>query len=136
MIRVEKGGVYTAYRFRSGVSERGRYEVVMVREDGRSKQEMTIFPAVVPSGLYEKCKFEVTDILGVSRKKRKDLNGAWTQVDVCVDAEVRLIKDPVLDDDTDLPFTFGAYDDVEPDEINAAGGLDLFADTEDLNGLI
>lgn len=117
MIRVERGNVYTAFRYRSGISDKGRWEVIMVRESGPSKQEMTIFPANLPSGVSEGAKFKVKDILSVTRKKRKDAEGKWTMTDVCILANVELMNSEEINLNGDLPFSLDAYDD-DADELN------------------
>ena len=124
MIHINVGEIYSCDRFRSGVSEKGRWEVVSVIEEarfGKTKQEVTIFPATRPSGLYENCLFRVNRILGVARKKKKDREGNWTLTDVCIDADVELIEKGTVNVDGDLPFSFDGYDD--DDDLNV-GSLD------------
>ena len=111
MIRVEKGNVYSAFRFRSGVSERGRWEIIMVRETGPSKQEMTIVPAEVPSGVAEGGQFKIKEIHRVDRKKKKDAEGKWTLTDVCITASIEPMKVGEVNLDGDLPFDLDAYGD-------------------------
>lgn len=118
MIKIVKGQIYPCCRFRSGASERGRWEIVAVIEEaryGKIKQEVTIYPTTLPSGLYEGCQFRVKDILSVSRKKAQDKNGNWNVINVCIEADVELVEDEI-NLSGDLPFTMGAYDDSENDE--------------------
>lgn len=118
MIRLDVDSVYECARFRSGASDRGRWEVVVVVDKdakGKNKQEITIFPATVPSNVKEGGQFIVKRILSVARKKAKDWQGNWTLVDVRVTADIEPMKDE-LNLDGDLPFTFGAYDDDDNDE--------------------
>lgn len=136
MIKIEKGGIYPCDRFRSGASERGRWEIIAVIEEGRygkNRQEVTIFPASTPSGLYEGCQFRVKDILSVKRKKKQDSFGNWTQIDVGITAELELVEDEI-NMDGDLPFTMGAYDDSEKDD--ALDFNTLLNSTSDLDGLL
>lgn len=131
MIRIEVGNVYRCFRFRSGASSKGRWEVVTVVEPdkfGKNRQELTIFPANLPSGVQENGQFVVKRILNVTRKKKKDKEGNWTQVDVTLTAEVEPLKEE-LNLDGDLPFTFGAYDD-NADEDEAINIRDLLGADE------
>jgi len=129
MITVARGEVYKAFRFRYGASERGRWEVVVVREQGRAKQEITIFPTNLPSGVKEGGAFMIKEIRSVTRKKRKDGIGEWTLTDVNVEAEIVPIDDGDVNLEGDLPFTMGAYDEAEDDldtpvDINAIFNID------------
>lgn len=118
MISIELDMPYTAYRFRSGASERGRWEVITVKDEAKkvkTPQEVTIFPANLPSGVKEDGQFIVKRILKVTRKKAKDRDGNWALVDVGITAEVQPVKDE-LNLDGDLPFTVDAYDDNDDEE--------------------
>lgn len=121
-VRINLDEEYTAFRFRSGESERGPWEVITVKEEGRSKQEVTIFPTNVPSGVVEGGNLKMKNITSVVRKKKKDSMGNWTQVDVCIYGEVEAVEPPKLelDEDTgDLPFTWGVSDlDDSPDDLS------------------
>lgn len=130
MIKIDLDTPYKCSRFRSGASEKGRWEIVTVldsNQSGKNWQEVTIFPASAPSGLYEGCMFTVKRILSVARKKGRDREGNWTRVDVCITADVELVKDE-LNMDGDLPFTFGAYD--SDDDSDAADLKDLLGPSE------
>ena len=121
-VRINVGEQYTAFRFRSGTSERGPWEVITVKEEGRAKQEVTLFPSNVPSGVMEGGDLIVKSISGVTRKKKKDSMGAWTQVDVCIYCEVEPVAPVKLEEDddlTDLPFEWGKGDiDDSPDDLS------------------
>lgn len=118
MIQIDLDTPYECGRFRSGASEKGRWEIVTVIEEGKygkNRQEVTIFPANLPSGIKEGDKFVVKRILSVSRKKGKDKDGNWNRVDVYITADVEPMKEEI-NLDGDLPFTFGAYDKEDDDE--------------------
>jgi hypothetical protein len=123
-VRINVGEEYQIARFRSGISDRGAWEVITVKEEGRSKQEVTIFPDNVPSGAKEGCNIVIKSISGVTRKKKKDSMGNWTQVDVCINAEIEAVEPPKLeleDEDTgDLPFAWGDSTglDDSPDDLS------------------
>ena len=125
MISIELDMPYTAYRFRSGASERGRWEVITVVDNSKSlktRQEVTIFPANLPSGVKEDGQFIVKRIIKVTRKKSKDRNGDWTLVDVGITADVQPVKDE-LNLDGDLPFTMGAYDSDDDEDVDISSLL-------------
>ena len=118
MISIELDMPYTAYRFRSGASERGRWEVITVVDEAkkvRTMQEVTIFPANLPSGVKENEQFIIKRILKVTRKKAKDRDGNWSLVDVGITADVQPVKDE-LNLGGDLPFTMDAYNDDDDGE--------------------
>lgn len=122
-VKILIGEEYPIARFRSGISDRGAWEVITVKEEGRSKQEVTIFPDNVPSGAKEGGNIVIKNISGVTRKKKKDSMGNWTQVDVCINAEIEAVEPPKLDVDedmTDLPFAWGdsAGLDDSPDDLS------------------
>lgn len=122
-IKLIKGEVYQAYRFRSGASDKGRWEVVVVREKRKPYHEITIFPTVLPSGVREGGTFMIKDIVSVKRAKRKDTIGEWTLVDVSIEAEIVPYEDGEINLDGDLPFTMGAYDDEEPDDLDTPADI-------------
>jgi len=132
MLKLEKGGVYKVGRFRSGRSDRGPWEVITVKSEDKARQELTIFPSAVPSGLYEGCHMKIVEIKTVTRKKKKDANGNWTLNDVCLDAEVELVPEEDYNLDGDLPFTFGAYD----DDSDTSNDLDGLLGSNSLDGLL
>ena len=120
MIRVDIGTPYECCRFRSGASDKGRWEIVSIIEEGKygkNRQEITIFPANLPSGVKEGQQFIIKRILSVARKKGKDKDGNWTRVDVNITAEIEPVK-AELNLDGDLPFTMGAYDKEEDEDEN------------------
>jgi hypothetical protein len=124
MVKIVDGERYTAARFRSGESERGPWEVITVKEEGRAKQEITIFPTNIPTGVTEGGSFAIYKITSVARKKKKDSAGNWTLVDVCVECECEPVAAPSLDiddDPGDMPFTWGGdYDELS----DGTGSLD------------
>lgn len=123
MISIELDMPYTAFRFRSGASERGRWEVITVIDDAKTlktRQEVTIFPANLPSGVTENGQFIIKRIIKVTRKKSKDRDGNWSLVDVGITADVQPVKDE-LNLDGDLPFTMGAYDDDDDEDMDLLG---------------
>ena len=127
MISIELDMPYTAFRFRSGASERGRWEVITVIDDAKTlktRQEVTIFPANLPSGVTENGQFIIKRIIKVTRKKSKDRDGNWSLVDVGITADVQPVKDE-LNLDGDLPFTMGAYDDDDDEDMDLLGSSTL-----------
>lgn len=77
MLRIETGSTYTASRVRSGTSARGDWELIVVKPDGRARQEITIFPTNIPSGVIEGCLFTVENIIAVEVKAQKNKDGTW-----------------------------------------------------------
>lgn len=124
-VRIAVGEEYPIFRFRSGESGRGTWEVITIREEGRSKQEVTIFPTNVPTGCREGNNVKIKSISEVARKKKKDRFGEWTQVDVCINAEVEAVEPPkeiqMADDELEgLPFMWGGNTglDDSPDDLS------------------
>lgn len=122
-IRINVGDQCTAYRFRSGESERGPWEVITVKEQGpRAKAEVTVFPSNVPTSVMEGGDFIIKSISGIARKKKKDRNGEWTQVDVCIYCEVEAVAPVKLEEDdmNDLPFEWAndSLLDDSPDDLS------------------
>lgn len=98
MVKVEKGGTYSAARARSGESSRGPWELVVVKADGRARQKITIFPTNMPTGIQDGESFIVKEINGVEVKQKQDGNGEWRFTDTQVYAELERIKPVDLDD--------------------------------------
>jgi len=79
--------VYEAKRFRSGVTLKGPWELIVV-DDERGKNEVTLFPVNVPSHITEGCKFRVLEIKRLKAGFRKKDDGSWspnTSADVIVE---------------------------------------------------
>ena len=107
MLKLETGSTYTAARFRSGSSDRGEWELIVIRPEGKSRQEITIFPVNVPSGIREGDVFSVQEILSVSVKKSKDRDGNWGADKTSVDAFVKPFS---VDDIGDFGDDSGMFD--------------------------
>ena len=90
MNRIEEGKVYTAVRQRSGSSDRGPWEMLIV-QDERGSNELAIFASNIPTGVPEGGKFRVDRINSVSLGNKKDSSGNW-RVNVSVSAEVCPVK--------------------------------------------
>ena len=107
MTKIAKGERYTASTFRSGESERGAWEMIKIA-DANGKNELTVFPANVPTGVVENGDFIVRDIIEVRvgfRKSKKD--DKWYQ-ETNVTAELEAIKSDIdIDLDGDLPWAEG-----------------------------
>ena len=103
MVKIEKGGTSTATRFRSGENDRGYWELIVVKAEGRARQKLTIFPTNTPTGIKEKDQFVIKDITSVSVKQKQDSAGNWSIFDTSVWAEVERVE-PVdlLEDDDDI----------------------------------
>lgn len=112
MTKVTKGERYTATVFRSGQSERGAWEMIKVA-DNNGKNELTIFPSNIPSGVGEQGDFLLKDILEVRvgfRKSKKD--DKWYQ-ETNITAEVEAIKSDIvfedIGEDGELPWEDGDF---------------------------
>lgn len=116
MVEVHQGGEYTAYRVRAGRSSRGAWELVVVRDEGKAHQELTIFPANLPSGVEEGQRFTVQAISGLKFKKRKDGDGEWTKYDLSVNAIIKPVAEEELDDLSSGRFGDAGFnsDDTDP----------------------
>lgn len=117
MIKLEKGGEYKAARVRSGTSQRGDWELVVVKADGKARQEITIFPSNTPSGVQEGEQFILKDILGVTIKKKKDADGNWTKEEVAVSAELEALEPVSLDDVSSSDFGDLGFGSTDIDDI-------------------
>lgn len=107
MLQVEKGGEYTAARFRTGDSETGKWEIIAVKEVGGAHREVSIFAANVPCGVKEHSRFRVDEITKIRFRRKKDANGKWTLEDKpIVEAVMSPIEEVGLDSDIsgDLGF--------------------------------
>ena len=108
MTAVKKGERYTATTFRNGTSERGDWEMIKVA-DANGKNELTIFPSNLPSGVTQNGDFVLKDITEVRvgfRKSKKD--DKWYQ-ETNITAEVEAIKSDIdFDvDEGELPWNTG-----------------------------
>lgn len=74
MVKVEKGGTYRAAIARSGVSSRGDWELVQVRDKGT--KSITIWPENKPTGIEQGDEFVVKEITEVKLGARQ-VNGVW-----------------------------------------------------------
>lgn len=77
MIKLNRGGVYTAHRVRSGTSGRGDWELIVTKAEGKGRQSLTIFPSNLPTGIREGGTFVVDDISEVEIKATKNKDGTF-----------------------------------------------------------
>ena len=98
MVRIEKGSEYTAKRFRSGTGPKGDWEVVVVKAEGKARQEITIFPTNIPTGITEGGTFRIDDISAVEVRIQKKQDGTWGGEKPRVEAELTAIVYDDLDD--------------------------------------
>lgn len=114
MVKIEKGGEYTATRFRSGENDRGHWELVVVKAEGRARQNLTIFPTNSPTGIQEKDNFIVKEISGVAVKQKQDSNGEWKLTDTQVWAELERVEPVDLEDvSSTYDDLSGGFDDID-----------------------
>lgn len=99
MIFIERGKAYLAHRVRSGVSEKGPWELITVKGQGYDRREIALYVMNNPSHIEEGDPFRVTDILSVRVNAEKDESGNWTKtkVSAMVYVETALPVDPVGD---------------------------------------
>lgn len=99
MIRIDKGGIYTAHRVRSGTSSKGDWELIVVKGIGNDKREINLYIMNHPSRIREGEPFKVTEILAVQVNALKDDEGNWTKQKMSADVyvETALPVDPVGD---------------------------------------
>lgn len=98
MVKIEKGGTYKATRFRSGENDRGYWELIVVKAEGKARQALTLFPTNTPTGISEKDEFVIKEITGVAVKQKRDSNGNWSIFDTNVWAEVEKVEVADLED--------------------------------------
>lgn len=103
------GEIYRAERFRTGESARGRWELVSVKDD-RKKNEITIFPVNIPTGVTERGQFRIKKIVSMTNGMKKDREGKWS-VNVTCEAEIEAITSDIPGFGDDLP---GIDVDVDP----------------------
>ncbi len=85
MVRIEEGGTYTAAIARTGVSSRGDWELVQVRDKG--VKGITIWPENKPTGIQQGDEFIVEKITAVKFGARQ-IKGEWKD-DISVEAVLR-----------------------------------------------
>lgn len=112
MTVIAPGEEYTAKRFRSGVTSKGPWELVVV-DDERGKNEVTLFPVNVPSHVLEGGKFRILEIKKVKTGFKKKDDGTWnpnTTADVVVEPVITEMEgfeddgDPWDSIDDELPM--------------------------------
>lgn len=134
MLKLELNTGYTAMRVRSGESSRGPWELIVVKEEGKGKKEITIWTTNSPSGVIEGNMFRIKNVSLIKYGARKDNYGNWKD-DVSIEAEVEPIGyaggDVFEDigDISDCPFTI--EDPFTNSESVYGGGIDPFADADD-----
>lgn len=114
MVKIEKGGEYSANKVRSGDNDRGHWELIVVKAEGRARQKLTIFPTNQPTGIQEGENFIIKEITGVAVKQKQDHNGEWKLFDTNVYAELERLQPVDLEA---VSSTFedisGSFDDIE-----------------------
>lgn len=133
MLKLELNTGYTAMRVRSGESSRGHWELIVVKEDGKGKKEITIWATNSPTGVTEGNMFRIKNVSMVKYGARKDGNGNWRD-DVSLEAEVEPMgytDGVVFEDLDDMPFTMGSNDPFADAASAYGGGSDPFADMDD-----
>lgn len=98
MVRIEKGCEYTAKRFRTGEGDKGVWELIVVKAEGKARQEILVFPTNVPTGITEGGTFRIDDIRSVEVRVQKNPDGTWGGEKTRVNAEVTAIVYDDLDD--------------------------------------
>lgn len=96
-VNLEAGKIYKASLVRSGVSQRGDWEMVKVVE---GRKEITIWPDNKPTGVTEGGEFEIETISSVKYGARKRQNGTW-QDDVSITATIKPASTNSYDFDAD-----------------------------------
>ena len=112
MIDISVGSVYTADHVASGTSDRGAWELIVLRENskGKTKKSITLWPSKTPSGVTSGSQFVIDDITRIKYGAKKGKDGQWRD-DVSVycvlhpdtDVSSSTFED-LNDDNTDLPF--------------------------------
>ena len=98
MLRVEKGGEYTAHRVRTGEADKGPWELIVVKEDGRAHREMTVFARNTPSGVVEGGLFKVKEILSAGPRRTKNPDGTWSSFEkTSIEAVVEPVEQSLED---------------------------------------
>lgn len=106
MVRIEEGGTYVAAIARSGVSARGDWELIQVRDN--SVRGVTVWPENKPTGIQQGDEFVVERITAIKLGARK-IKGEWKD-DFSIEAIVRKtdgasVYDFDIDDFADNPPT-------------------------------
>lgn len=131
MLKLELNKGYTAMRVRNGESSRGVWELIVVKEEGKGKKELTIWTTNSPSGVTEGNMFSIKNISSIKYGARRDNNGNWRD-DVSLEAEVEPLSytdNVVFEDLSDMPFDMGA--DPFAASANSYGGGDPFAEMDE-----
>lgn len=93
MIKVDKDAIYRAIRVRSGSSQHGDWELVVIADENNEKRTTTIFAANMPCGVIENQQFKIKDITSVKIGWKKDQNGQWKP-----DTTVTAVLEPIASD--------------------------------------
>ena len=113
MLKIEKGGEYTAHRVRTGEASRGPWELIVVREDGRAHREVTIFARNTPSGVEEGGRFRVLEITSAGPRRGKNADGTWTNYEkTSIEAIVEPTGGPDLGPDLTASWGDDSLDDL------------------------
>lgn len=77
MIEIKPNSALTAHKVASGHNEHGPWELIAVKEEGRGRKTLTIWPSKVPSGVAEGTQFVLTSIDVVKFGAKKGRDGEW-----------------------------------------------------------
>lgn len=111
---VKVGEVLTAGFAKTGERKdgSGSWEMIVVKDSGKGKRDITIWVTNAPSGVVKDGTFTVESIESVKWGARKDNNDSWRD-DVSINATVKanaipdaasIFSDLDGDDDGELPF--------------------------------
>ena len=112
-VNIEKGGIYTAEKVRTGTSQAGKDWAMISVKAEKGHKRVTLWP-VGKINFDTGDTFKVDEILSVSLKARKDQTGEWrdeVNVNCKVHAEARPEPEPssttfreISGDEDELPF--------------------------------
>ena len=109
MTKLEVGQRYHSDKFFSGNSSNGPWELLNVADD-KGKNDISIFPANLPSGAHENCDFVIKEIKEVKfGPKKSKTTDKWFQ-QCTISAVIEVIKSDIIVDDFDdgpLPWEEG-----------------------------
>lgn len=129
MLKLDTQSGFKAERCRSGDSSKGSWELIVVRESGRAKKEITVWVNNRPSGITEGDMFRITNITSVKFGARRDQNNNWRD-DVSIEADVESMSyTNVGVEFEDLPFSMDG--DPFANSSSGFGGGDPFAEMDD-----
>lgn len=111
MLKIEKGGEYAAHRVRSGEADKGPWELIVVKEEGRAHREVTIFARNTPSGVVEGGRFRVSEIISAGPRRTKNPDGTWSSFEK---TSLEAVVEPI---ETDL-------DSIGDDDLGGGSGYD------------